>query len=182
MALRNIFSLVVSKFVISVLPSVSLVSCGTVYELYAPPGANLNTSLQGKYENPDKYRVPDAERKTYIASKTFSPPQARRAAVNYGHAMADVQAGDVWVVTHRVQERLIIFSTQFQARQERALSGKGNYLYCLIIDPDGRINKGWFFLRDPKYVVLASERMTIMDPSIRDTDGWPTEPVFALQK
>ena len=62
------------------------------------------------------------------------------------------------------------------------MAGKGNYLYSLLIDTDGRVNKGWLLLSDPKYVVLASERMTIMDPSIRDTDGWPEEPLFALQK
>lgn len=161
---------------------ISTISCSAVYPLYAPPGSTVNSSRQDNFENPDKYRVSDAERKIYIATKTFSAPQPKRGASISKGALADVQAGDVWVVTHIVQGRLIIFSEQFQARQERVLSGKGNYLYSLIIDPDGRVNKGWFLLRDPKYVVLASERMTTMDPSIRDTEGWPTEPVFALQK
>ena len=172
---------VASQLIGAPLILVLLASCGSVYDLYAPVGANINSPRTGNYENPDKYRVLESERKIYVATKTFSPPKPRRETLTLNISMVDIEAGDVWVVTHRVQNRLVIFSTQYQARQERALSGRGNYLYSLLIDSDGRVNSGWFLLRDPRLVVLASERMTIMDPSIRATDGWPEEPVFAMK-
>ena len=175
-----IFNRVASKLAIAMLAGAAMVSCGTVYELYAPPGATVHPPQIGNYENPDKYRVPESERKTYVATKTFSPPRPREGSWTSKSAMADIEPGDVWSVTHRVQSRLVVFSVQYQARQKQLLAGKGNYLYSLLIDTDGRVNKGWLLLRDPKLVVLASERMTIMDPSIRDTDGWPSVPVFAL--
>lgn len=177
MVLLRIFNQVASKLAIAMLGT-SMISCGTVYELYAPPGATIHRPQSGNYENPDKYRVPESERKTYVSTKTFSPPLPRRGSFIYEGVLANIEVGDVWVVTHRVQGRLVIFSAQYQARQERILAGKGNYLYSLFIDTEGRVNKGWLLLRDPRLVVLASERMTIMDPSIRDTNGWPTEPLF----
>lgn len=142
----------------------------------------MNSSMPGKFENPDRYKVAASDQTNYVATKSFSTPLPREGAWISKTPTVDIEAGETWTVTHRVKNRLIIFSEKFQMRQERVSPGKSNYLYSLIIDSDGRINKGWFLLRDPKYVVLASERMTIMDPSIRDTEGWPTEPVFALQK
>lgn len=179
---QHIFNRVVKKLAIAMVLCGALVSCGTVYQLYAPPGANVNSSLPGRYENPDNYRVAVPDQIKYVATKTFSTPSPRRGALVLKTVTVDVEAGDVWTLTHRVKDRLIIFSEAFQKRQVRLSPRESNYLYHLIIDVDGRVNKGWFLLRDPKYVVLASERMTIMDPSIRDTDGWPTEPVFVLQK
>ena len=181
MDLQLMYKPVVSKVILALVLSMCTISCGTVYELYAPPGATINPPQSGKYENPDVYLVPSQERKIYVATKAFSPPNPRRQALTLGIIMVDVEVGETWKVTHKIKDRLVIHSAQYQARQERSLSGKGNYLYCLLIAEDGRINKGWFLLRDPKIVVLASERMTIMDPSIRDTEGWPDFPVFQRQ-
>lgn len=182
MALQRIFNRAFTKLAMFTALCGTLVSCGTVYELYAPPGANVHSSMPGKYENPDNYRVAALDRVNYVATKSFSTPSPRRGTLVLKTATADVEAGDVWTLTHRVKDRLIIFSETFQKRQVRRSPGESNYLYHLIIDADGHVNKGWFLLRDPKFVVLASERMTIMDTSIRDTDGWPAEPVFVLHK
>lgn len=181
MASRHTFNRIVGMLTAAIF-ALAMSSCATVYELYAPPGANVNPPIAGNYENPDKYRVAESERKTYVAIKTFNPPPPQRGASISNGPLSTIEVGDIWTVTHRVESRLVIFSQQYQARQERASPRQSNYLYHLYIDPDGRINKGWLLLRDPKYVVLASERMTVMDPSIRDTDGWPDEPVFLLQK
>ena len=181
MALRHISMRVASQLIGAPLMLVLLASCGSVYDLYAPVGANINSPRTGNYENPDKYRVLESERKVYVATKTFSPPKPRNETLTLNIPMVDIEAGDVWVVTHRVQNRLVIFSAQYQARQERALSGRTNFLYSLFVDSDGRVNKGWLLLRDPSLVVLASERMKIMDPSVSATDGWPEEPVFAMK-
>ena len=54
-----IFNRVVSKLAIAMLAGAAMVSCGTVYELYAPPGATVHSPQIGNYENPDKYRVPE---------------------------------------------------------------------------------------------------------------------------
>ena len=172
---------VASQLIGAPLILVLLASCGSVYDLYAPVGANINSPRTGNYENPDKYRLPESERKIYVATKTFRPPKPRYETLTLNIPMVDIVAGDVWVVTHRVQNRLVIFSAQYQARQKRALSGRENYLFSLFIDSDGRVNKGWLLLRDPRLAVLASERMTIMDPSVSATDGWPEEPVFAMK-
>lgn len=178
----HILNRVARRLATAMLAGAAMVSCGTVYELYAPPGATVHPPQRGNYENPDNYRVPVSDHVTYVATKTFSPPLPREGSWTSKSALADIKAGDVWSVTHRVQGRLVIFSVQYQARQKQVLAGKGNYLYSLLIDTDGRVNKGWLLLRDPRLVVLASERMTIMDPSIRDTNGWPTELVFALKE
>jgi predicted small lipoprotein YifL len=175
------FNRVAKRLVLAML-IVAVASCGTIYELYAPPGATIHPPRTDNYENPDKYKVPESERRVFVALKSFSPPSPREGVWRSRYSMVDVLASEEWIVTHQINGRLVIFSAKYQARQERFVSGGTTYLYCLLIDPDGRVNKGWFLLRDPKYVVLASERMTIMDPSIRDTEGWPAESAFSLRK
>lgn len=180
MSLHHIFGRVASKYLILIFVVLSLVSCGAAYQLYAPPNATLHTALPGNYENPDLYRV------TYIARYSsvlaLKPPSPRYKNLNFREPMASIEPSDIWTVTHQINGRLIIFSQQYQARQEKVLSGKTNDLYSLLIDADGRVNKGWFLFKNPRIVVLKSERMEIMDPSIRDSDGWPDEPLFLLKK
>lgn len=96
--------------------------------------------------------------------------------------MTDILPADVWIVTHRVGERLVIYSESYQARQGKYLSGRDDfvspYLYHLFIDSRGRVDRGWLILKNPKTVAFASNRYVLIDPKQRETPGWPDEPLF----
>ncbi len=156
----------------------SLGGCSSVYELYAPPGANFNPPRQGLYEDPDKYKVSSSENIRYRTKSTFSPPRWRYGNMVSSTEMPDILPSDIWVVTHRFRDRLIIYSATYQARQ----TANTSYQYHLFIDSSGRVNSGWLLLHNPKAVLLARDRFTIMDPKQSETDGWPDEILFVEVK
>jgi hypothetical protein len=155
--------------------------CGSIYELYAPPGANVNAPRTG-YENPDRYKVSSSEYPQYRANRPFAPPPPREGNWTSRTGMVEILPSDTWIVTHRVGDRLAIYSESYQARQRKFLSGKdsfvGPYLYHLLIDASGRINRGWLVLKNPQVVVADSDRYENMDPALRASEGWPDEPLF----
>jgi len=112
---------VAKRFVFICVALIGLVSCGTVYELYAPPNSTIHRGIEGNYENPDRYLIPESARKTYVATKAFEAPSPREQAWISRISMADIGVGETWITTHRIGNRFVIFSSKYQARQ-KALS------------------------------------------------------------
>jgi hypothetical protein len=168
---------------IAVLLAAASAACGTVYELYAPPGAIVNPP-RTDYENPDRFKVTSSAYPLYRAKQSFAPPVPREGNWTSRTGMVEIFPSDIWVVTHRVGDRLVIYSETYQARQRKFLSGKdgfvGPYLYHLLVEPDGRVNRGWFILRNPQIVVATRDRYINLNLELRSTVGWPNEPLFEV--
>jgi hypothetical protein len=96
--------------------------------------------------------------------------------------MVDILPSDTWHVTHRIGDRLVIYSESYQARQRKSVSGResfiGPYLYHLFVDASGRVNRGWLVLKNPQVVVGSADRQVIINPQLRVSAGWPEEPLF----
>ena len=186
----SIMKLVVRNVGSSLALLCAAVGCGSLHELYATPGVVLNASRQGNYEDPDGYRVDAAAFPSFKAVMLYSPPSPTLSGSTSRVPMVDISTEDVWSVTHRVGTLLAAFSTSYQQRQCIHMLGLGvgagafrppsggtcqaNYLYHLLISPDGRVH-GWLGLHNPQRVVAASDRYVPMDPELRKGPGWPVD-------
>ena len=91
--------------------------------------------------------------------------------------MVDILPTDEWVVRHTVGDLLVISSDAYDARQREALRRIGpgadsNYIHGIFITADGRVAGGWMLLKNPRSVILASERRTYLAPSPWGNKGW----------
>lgn len=148
---------------------------------------------EGNYENPDKYKVVPSTYPTYVVKYNYAPPRPREGTWTAKVNSTRILTSDVWHVTHKVGNRLIVFSNAYQKRQCDWLLTFGklagafkepfggpciaNYLYSLYIFPDGRVD-GWMLLDNPNRVALSKDRYTIMDPALREGSGWPEKPLL----
>ena len=189
----NIMTLAVRNAGLSFALLCAASGCGSLYELYATPGVTLNASRQGNYEDPDGYRVDAAAFPSFKAVMRYSPPSPTLSGSTSRVPMVDISPEDVWRVTHRVGTLLAAFSTSYQLRQCIHMLGLGvgagafrppsggtcqtNYLYHLLISPDGRVH-GWLGLHNPQRVVAARDRYVPMDPELRKGPGWPVDPLL----
>ena len=158
-----------------------LSGCSNVYELYAPAGSQI-IHATGKYEDPEQYRVKSDLYPRYHSKRSFTPPPPHLGSWISREGMADILPSDIWIVTHRIDDRLAIYSESYQSRQRKFLSGKENFigpdLYHLLIDINNLTNHGWLVLRNPRVVIATSDRYEKMDPKLRESEGWPDESVF----
>jgi hypothetical protein len=170
------------------------VGCGSTNVLYTQGQAPIAIPpREGNYENPDNYRVDSAAFPSYVAKHDFSPPMPRRGSSISKSSNVEILTTDTWRVTHKVADKLLVFSDTYQDRQcdhllesgkvagafKSPLGGKcgADYLYGLYISSDGNVI-GWMLLRNPKTVALSKDRYTVMEPSLREGSGWPDQPLF----
>lgn len=179
---------------IAVIGVFTVTACGTAYELFAPPGANINPPKQG-YEDPDGYRVDSSSYPSYAANRDYSPPRPRYAESTSRTQAVEIKQTDLWRVTHRVGALLVVYSDRYQQRQCEYLLSQGksmgalrtpfggvcqaDYLYHLLITPEGRA-KGWFRLHSPERVIFSRDRYVVMDPASRMSLDWPEEVLFTI--
>lgn len=150
-------------------------------------------SRPGNYENPDNYRVNSSEYPSYAAKYNFSPPKPHDGKWVSRTNDVKILTTDIWQVTHKIGDTLILFSKSYQDRQcdylltlgrnsgafKSPLGGGCNAdnLYEIYASPDGRVI-GWLLLNNtaPSW---SKERYTIMAPASRESLGWPKQSLFA---
>lgn len=169
--------------------------CGSTDYLYVKGHAPIPIPPRSRnYENPDKYLVKSVGYPTYVAKYDFAPPKPRDRNWVSSTSNVEILTTDVWHVTHKFGNRLLIFSNTYQDRQCNYLVSLGrahgafksllggrcvaDNLYELYISGAGKVI-GWMFLKDPEKVAFSKDRYTIMDPARRKGPGWPKQPLFA---
>lgn len=167
----------------------SLAACQTPF--FQPGGLVVMQSSIG-YEDPDKYLVDSQSYPHYYAKEDFEPPKWRSGPIT-GSSMATIEPTDVWVVTHRVKEYLLIYSGDYQDRQCRRLNQLAHvgyirsdgchgsdYLYHIVIRPSG-VAVGWMLLHNPERVLFKRDRYIDMNiDQVRNNGGWDEHP-FTLR-
>lgn len=168
--------------------------CSSTNVYYAAGQAPVTIpAREGNYENPDNYRVATDDYPSYIAKYTFDSPPPRQGTFVSKIPNIEILPMEIWRVTHKVGNKLLIFSDAYQDRQCNHLLEYGtssgafkdllsrrcsaDYLYHLIVFPDGRVD-GWMLLRNPAGVAFSKDRYTLMDPGLRAGPGWPDQPLF----
>ena len=110
----------------------------------------------------------------------------------------DILPDDVWQVTHRVGDRLLIYSEAYEERECRRVTehakrygaagdagrmdrnGKCHWLldlYHVFINQQGDVAGGWKLLRNPERVVFSSDRRVLLEPD-GAAEGWGPQPLF----
>lgn len=170
-------SRVVRKLAACITAFSALVACGPVYNLYAPPGATIHSSLGRNYSHPDEFLYKGMPTISFRAKQDFRPPEPWYLGRKQSRPMADILASDQWVVTHRIGSEYLAYSESFQSRQAKLRDKFGApYLFYLVIDGSGTVS-GWQTLLDPK-IVSKSERMTVMSVDAIRGGDWSVAPAF----
>lgn len=163
---------------------VFVAGCGSLYELYAVPGTTVNPPLTG-YQDPDRYKVEPSAYPRFRAKREFMPPAPRLGEFTFSTKMVAITPADIWTVTHRAGERLVVYSNSYQERLRKNAPPReeivGPYLFHLFIAPDGTVDRGWLLLRNPKTFIFANDRHVPIDPVLSASSGWPQEPLFEPQ-
>lgn len=161
----------------------------------APPGVKI-AAPPTNVEDPDKYRVDSASYPTFRVKERFEPPRWKAGAGESKYPMVPIDPTDIWTVTHRVGEVLLIYSDAYNDRQCRLLAqlephgiaggqlgfgGKtchAGRLYHISITADGKVQGGWKLMYNPKRFGFARDRYINMqiDPSM--ANGWGSQPLF----
>lgn len=110
----------------------------------------------------------------------------------------DIFPDDVWQVTHRIGDRLLIYSEEYEDRECRRVTERAKrtgaagdagridpngkchslrHLYHIFINQQGEVSGGWKLLKNPELVVFASDRRLVLEPSA-PTEGWGPQPLF----
>ena len=178
---------VAKRFVFICVALIGLVSCGTVYELYAPPNSTIHRGIEGnsrvpperQFVLPDDYRYDPMPPIIFRATKEIDPPEPWYLGKKSPRPMSTILKSDTWRVTHRIDSKFLIYSDSFQSRQKKLRQKFGSpYLFHIYIDANG-VASGWALLLDRKIVVSKNERKTILHPRANEGGDWPTVPLFA---
>jgi hypothetical protein len=140
-----------------------------------PPGADGSSVSP---VDPEAVRVDSSKFARYRVKSLVSPPRwvsEYNPEFNSGYPMADILPSDEWLVRHEAGNLLLVISESYNRRQCQAQATykfSTCYLYTIFLTKEGVVSGGWKLLRDPKYVVLSSERHTFMTPSPWGNRGW----------
>jgi len=180
-----------SSRLLRVIFGVCCVGTAGCYEVLPPPHVKTVAAPDElRLINPDEFRVNSDSYPEYVAvSRVEEPPAVFR------YRTAPIEPTDSWRVTHRIGERLLIYSEQYEQRQcqyeitqatapgdvgridRHGQCRSAPYLYYLFITADGEV-RGWKLLKNPQRVVLARDRRLSPDAEEGTSDGWGRQPLF----
>lgn len=176
------------------LPFLVLQGC---FPVIPPPGATL-AALPANIENPDAYRVDSAIYPTFKVKQRFDPPRWRSPGVESKYPMISIEPTDIWKVTHKVGDVLLIYSDTYNDRQCRLLVkyGRGaggsipvwgskchsHYLYHIPVSHDGTVRNGgdggWKLLYNPEKFIFSRDRYINMQIDPTTPPDWGPQPLF----
>lgn len=136
--------------------------------------------------DPETLRVNPNEYPIFHVTEVAIPPQPLseyRPELDLGRRfMADILPTDRWNVTYKWMDYYLITSESFIERQcefynecNRGVFNKKPqpyYLHAIYINKDGKVSGGWKLLKNPKNVLLSSDRKTYFNPSEDRNIGW----------
>jgi len=172
--------------------SIILSGCYGMADYRSAPRGALEYGSGSTPVDPDELRVASNSYPKYRVSEPVTPPRWRYdfdASKESDTPMLDILPSDEWLVTHRFQNLYLIQSESYTDRQCHFLAkmGPGNYgghvglfsskcqsnsLYAIFIRADGQVSGGWKLLKNPKIVILRSDRRTHFVPSPERNKGW----------
>ena len=158
-----------------------------------PPGVDVVTPGSTGYVNPDDFRVNSDAYPSYRAVRRVGDIDAPRSP-NFAFRLAPIEVTDVWRVTHRIGDRLLIYSTDYENRecvllQRTAIGldkgGRGFFdsrciphrLFEIFIRADGTVAGGWQTLYNSERVIFASDRLIRFNPP-NNVEDWGLQPLF----
>lgn len=136
-----------------------------------PPGA---TGASAVPVDPEAVRVGSKQYpKFHLASKISPPNWVSPYNPKVQFPMVDILPSDTWTVRHFIGGLFIITSETYDTR-EKVAAGKfgGDYINGIFITPEGHVSGGWICFKNPKKVILASDRKTYLVPSPSQDNGW----------
>jgi hypothetical protein len=136
---------------------------------------------------PDVFLVKSKDYVSYRVARRLSPPFYGKQVTE----TVDIHESDVWKVTHKVEDRFIIQSDEYNERQCRFLDKRyqgvrggfvnllgiclRDYGYGIYITPKGEIDGGWELL---PHRLGGANRYMYMFWHPAKNEGWPKGVIF----
>jgi hypothetical protein len=191
-------------------------------EYKVDPATYPKFHLRERFKPPPTSTLPDKE--TFLAKREASRQEALRAGRRLSSTLpplsdstywrqrdewfyqdslerfqpVEILPEDVWQVTHRIGERLLIYSQDYEERECRRITERAKrvglegdagridrngkchwlrHLYHVFINAQGDVVGGWKLLYNPEVVVFASDRRVLLEAE-GSTEGWGPQPLF----
>lgn len=139
------------------------------------------------FENSEAYRV---DSKDFSSYRSMSPIATTPLVSVKGTVIHELREGikttDIWKVTHAYKGYYYVFSNEYQTRQAELIKRTytwnvpaNYYLDHLIIENSGTVI-GWISFKNPKSVLLPSDRAIVMDPEYWKNPEWQDLPKFGI--
>ena len=137
--------------------------------------------------DPEALRVDSKEYPVFHVTEIATPPlplseYKPEFVVAPRRFMVDILPTDKWNVTYKWMNYFLITSDAFIERQcefdsncNRGVFNKKPqpyYFYAIYVNKDGKVSGGWKLLKNPKLVLLSSDRRTYFNPTEERNLGW----------
>ena len=167
---------------------VAVAGCLSSAHYMVPPEGSIENGSGSVPVNPNRFSVSSEAYSSYRIQAKFVPPKPEICTFGgcYKSAIIAIKPTDIWKVTHKIGERLLIQSDEYMERVCRRTERTHNiynnrsYLqkgakcvidrkYAVYITQDGLIDGGWEVFFPNK---VSFENRMYFSPTSRETKEW----------